>query len=245
MKTFLVLPLASLNGWSMRQLADRANVNQTALSATLRGGSGRLSDKSVSQVLDVLELDSEGGLRKGWVYRWQLGEGGGSELDLKTVFMEAQSSNSDGWEEFPLFEKDEENPIHLAFRDGAGIRLLVHLARKPTRSRKAILTKFDYPAPDDIGHGVRWGSMLVEEGSRGIVLTPDQAAFLRNLGRRPTTEWFDALLAGKQQLLRHEALLSYTGLTWQEITSSLKRRYSTPEIAGLFLEIKPSSKTKK
>lgn len=232
-----VLLVASLNGWSMRQLATRAHVSQACLSGWLRGESGRLSERSVLQVFHALELDEQGQLKREWVYRWRLGDGGGSELDLKDLLAQAGSTEQGHWEEFPLLQEDG-MPIYLAFRTPSGLRILVQLASKNLKFKNASLTKLEYPTAEDLGSGVRWGATLVE-GSEGIILTPDQIGLLQNLSRRPTPELFDALLLGQQCLGGLEVLQAYEGLTWEDIMEALKRRYSRPEVAGFFLGISP------
>lgn len=220
----------------MRQLSTRAHVNQACLSGWLRGESGRLSERSVLQVFHALELDEQGQLKQEWVYRWRLGDGGGSELDLKDLLAQARSAEQGHWEEFPLLQEDG-SPIYLAFAS-SGLRILVQLASKSLKSKNANLTKLEYPTAEDLGGGVRWGATLVE-GSEGIILTPDQIGLLQNLARRPMPELFDALLLGQQRLGEFKTLRAYEGLTWEDVTDALKRRYSSPEIAGFFLGIRP------
>ncbi len=233
----LILPLAALmGGWSMRQLAERAHVSQAALSDWLRGGEGRLSERRIAQVFNVLELDGEGRLRDGWVYRWRLGEGGADMLDLKAVLDQGAGAPAP-WQEFPLLAPGEAAPAYLAFRHPeAGKRALVEVARKPGRPRAAAALPLDYPTPRELGGGVAWGEGMAE-GSLGLALTPDQLGGLREPRHHATPAWFDGLLLGERLFADGAALEPYQGLTWQDLLDGLRQRYPRPDVAAFFLKM--------
>ncbi len=85
---------------------------------------------------------------------------------------------------------------------------------------------------------------MLDEGSQGIEITPDQVLTLRDLYRPPEPSYFDGLLLGEQRLIEIGALKPFQKLTWDDILQSLQCRYHSPDIAGFFLQITSSGRKK-